>query len=171
MAAKGARSMTEVGCKKQFDNMDPNTLVRAFMESTQWIYKKRDGASLTHTGPCTKIRQHCIGLQLPPEKNAVICPMTCSPACSNLNCSTTMYSRQSAGCSAGKQASPWVAHCLHKALICAHCGASRKVRTPCQIWGTFTFPMTDACSGRVGPVVQIGSSWSPPTSPWGPIPP
>ena len=39
--AKGAHSLTEVDCKKQFDNINPHSVTRAFRRATRWLYKKR----------------------------------------------------------------------------------------------------------------------------------
>ena len=38
---KGARAITEVDCKKQFDNIHPRDVTRAFIKATKWLTKKR----------------------------------------------------------------------------------------------------------------------------------
>ena len=41
VARKGARAITEVDCKKQFDNIHPKDVTRAFGKATKWLTKKR----------------------------------------------------------------------------------------------------------------------------------
>ena len=41
MARKGARSLTELDCKKQFDNINPRVVLQAFEEASNCLYKKR----------------------------------------------------------------------------------------------------------------------------------
>ena len=41
VAQKGARAITEVDCKKQFDNIHPRDVTRAFEKATKWLTKKR----------------------------------------------------------------------------------------------------------------------------------
>ena len=38
---KGARAITEVDCQKQFDNIHPRDMTRAFGKATKWLTKKR----------------------------------------------------------------------------------------------------------------------------------
>ena len=38
---KGARAITKVDCKKQFDNIHPRDVTRAFGKATKWLTKKR----------------------------------------------------------------------------------------------------------------------------------
>ena len=38
---KGARAITEVDCRKQFDNIHPKDVTRAFGKATKWLTKKR----------------------------------------------------------------------------------------------------------------------------------
>ena len=38
---KGARAIMEVDCKKQFDNIHPKDVTRAFGKATKWLTKKR----------------------------------------------------------------------------------------------------------------------------------
>ena len=41
MAGKGAQRITEVDCKKQFDNICPSSVVVSFSKASKWLYKKR----------------------------------------------------------------------------------------------------------------------------------
>ena len=41
VARKGARAITEVDCKKQFDNIHPKDVTRAFGKATKWLTKKK----------------------------------------------------------------------------------------------------------------------------------
>ena len=41
VARKGARSLTELDCIKQFDNINPRVVLQAFEEASSWLYKKR----------------------------------------------------------------------------------------------------------------------------------
>ena len=41
ISQKGALSLTEMDCKKQFDNINPRAVLRSFKEASNWIYKKR----------------------------------------------------------------------------------------------------------------------------------
>ena len=41
VAAKGARSLTEMDGKKQFNNINPMDVMNAFAAASHWIYKKR----------------------------------------------------------------------------------------------------------------------------------
>ena len=40
VGSKGAGSLTELDCKKQFDNMHPRDVLRSFTEASDWLYKK-----------------------------------------------------------------------------------------------------------------------------------
>ena len=40
VARKGARSLTEMDCKKQFDDIHPDAVIQAFSEASHWLYKK-----------------------------------------------------------------------------------------------------------------------------------
>ena len=41
VAKKGARSLCEVDCKKQFDNINPSHVTTAFTEAADWLHRKR----------------------------------------------------------------------------------------------------------------------------------
>ena len=41
VARKGAGSLTELDCKKQFDNINPRAVLQAFKEASRWLCKKR----------------------------------------------------------------------------------------------------------------------------------
>ena len=41
VADKGARSLTELDCKKPFDNINPKDVMQAFTEASAWLYKRR----------------------------------------------------------------------------------------------------------------------------------
>ena len=41
IAQKGARSLTEMDSKKQFNNIHPRAVLQSFGEASNWLYKKR----------------------------------------------------------------------------------------------------------------------------------
>ena len=73
ISQKGAVSLTEMDCKKQFDNINPRAVLRSFKEASNWIYKKRrwrqvnvqwsvrkESAKLDRAGQATNTRFWCI---------------------------------------------------------------------------------------------------------------
>ena len=73
ISQKGALSLTEMDCKKQFDNIQPRAVLKSFKEASNWIYKKRrwrqvnlqwsvskESAKLDRTGQATNTRFWCI---------------------------------------------------------------------------------------------------------------
>ena len=41
VARKGARSLCEIDCKKQFDNIKPGNVTTAFTDAADWLYRKQ----------------------------------------------------------------------------------------------------------------------------------
>ena len=41
VARKGAQSLCEIDCKKQFDNIKPGNVTTAFNDAAHWLYRKR----------------------------------------------------------------------------------------------------------------------------------
>ena len=77
VARKGVRSLTELDCKKQFDNINPRAILQAFKEASHWLYKKRrwsqtqlqwsvnkDTPKLDRAGQATNSRFWCISHDL-----------------------------------------------------------------------------------------------------------
>ena len=73
ISQKGAQSLTEMDCKKQFDNINPRAVLKSFTEASNWIYKKRhwrhvnlqwsvskESAKLDRAGQATNRRFWCI---------------------------------------------------------------------------------------------------------------
>ena len=73
ISQKGALSLTEMDCKKQFDTINPRAILRSFKEASSWIYKKRrwrqvnlqwsvskESAKLDRAGQATNTRFWCI---------------------------------------------------------------------------------------------------------------
>ena len=73
ISQKGALSLTEMDCKKQFDNINPRAILRSFKEASNWIYKRRrwrqvnlqwyvskESAKLDRAGQATNTRFWCI---------------------------------------------------------------------------------------------------------------
>ena len=73
ISQKGAQSLTEMGCKKQFDNINPRAVMKSCKEPSDWIYKKRrwrqvnlqwsvckESPKLDRAGQATNTRFWCI---------------------------------------------------------------------------------------------------------------
>ena len=122
VAAQGAKSLTELDCKKQFDNINPTVVLKSFSEATKWIDKKRrwrqvnlqwsinkDTPKLDRPGQATNTRfwhlEHDVLsrlLQFELQENNVL---------------------QSVGtCGAVRPAYRWAARFRHSVQICTHCG-------------------------------------------------
>ena len=60
VAQRGALSITEVDCKKRFDNICPRRVVSSFSTASKWLYKKHRWRSMNSSARHTKTQQNWI---------------------------------------------------------------------------------------------------------------